>query len=127
MLGNRIDTGVRGADSCIKNTNETFMYIPLIPTLKNIFQNAAVRKLVTEEKPSQNQDFLRTYMDGTQFKTHPFLTHYNHCIRLSLYCDEIECANAIGSKSSIHKISVFYFTMQNFLLFTTTVSKIFFC
>lgn len=61
MLGNRVDTGIRGTDSCLKNINETFMYVPIIPTLKNIFQKASVRKLVSDETPSTNLDFFRTY------------------------------------------------------------------
>lgn len=123
MLGSRSETGRSLTESCLKNVNETFMYIPIIPTLKNIFQNQSVRKLIDNEQPSSDTDFLHSFKDGTQFKTHSFLQCHKNSIRISLYCDEIECANAIGSKSAIHKISVFYFTIQNFTSYVNSDIK----
>ncbi|KAK3920373.1 Zinc finger protein SHOOT GRAVITROPISM 5, partial [Frankliniella fusca] len=92
---------------------ETFQYVSLIDTLKIIVRNNFLRGLIENEEPSTDGVF-RSFKDGSDFKNNTFLQKYPKAVRLILYQDDLEVANALGSKDTIHKLGCFYFSVQNF-------------
>jgi hypothetical protein len=52
------------------------------------------------------------YKDGDVFKTHPLFSK-EPSIRINLYYDDLEVANGLGSKATIHELGVIYFVLDN--------------
>ncbi|KAK3924486.1 Zinc finger protein 181, partial [Frankliniella fusca] len=102
------------------NTNEyvptqvsmTCEYIPIIESLKLIIKNPELRHLIESDQASED-GVLRSYLDGNKAKDNPILRRHPNVIRIQLYVDDIETASALGSRTIIHKLTAFYFTIQN--------------
>ncbi|KAK3932996.1 Heat-inducible transcription repressor [Frankliniella fusca] len=91
----------------------TFQYIPIIDTLRLILSNPKLRELIELEQPSKD-GVLRSYLDGTRVKTNNLIQQFPNTIRLQLNWDDLEVVNPLGSKTVIHKLAAFYFSIQNF-------------
>lgn len=68
--------------------------------------------MILTECPSKNNN-LKSYIDGQQFKNHAFFMKYPNALRLTVYFDDVEITNPLGTKCKIHEIGAFYFTIQN--------------
>ncbi|KAK3916414.1 Nucleoporin NUP145 [Frankliniella fusca] len=90
----------------------TFEYIPIIETLKLILKNPKLRHLIEIEQASED-GVMRSYLDGSRSKTNPIITRHPRVIRIQLYCDDVETASALGSRTIIHKLLAIYFSIQN--------------
>lgn len=91
---------------------ETFQYISITKTLQSILSAASLRNLIEGEQRSA-AGFLAGYKDGQQFVEHGMFNGHPNTIRITLYYDDVEVANPIGSKRVIHKLGVFYFSIDN--------------
>lgn len=87
-------------------------YISVIETLKLLHSNPKFRALVANEKRSEDGVF-RSYLDGSRAKENAIIRKYPNILRIQLYWDDVEVVNALGSKTTIHKIAAFYFCIQN--------------
>ncbi|KAK3929434.1 Zinc finger protein 423 [Frankliniella fusca] len=114
MLGSRIENRFNASARMFLPTTvlETFQYISLIDTLTLIVRNAYLRNLILSEEPSSDGGY-RNYKDGSDFKRNRFLQKFKYAIRIILYYDDLEIANALGSKDTIHRLGCFYFSIQN--------------
>ncbi|KAK3924430.1 Zinc finger protein 322 [Frankliniella fusca] len=90
----------------------SFEYIPVIKTLTLLMKNEKIRNLIDAETASQDGIF-RSYLDGRRAQTHPLVSRFPKILRLQLYWDDVEVVNPLGSKTTIHKIAAFYFSIQN--------------
>lgn len=84
---------------------ETFMYIPIIETLKLIFRNPETRKLLNDSQP-ENQYFkeYNSYRSGESYKKSDYFNEFPDAIRLDLYQDDVELGNALSSRAGINKV-----------------------
>lgn len=62
---------------------------------------------------SNDKDYTH-FIDGEVYKNHPFFKENESAIQLQIYFDEFEVCNPLGSRSGVHKIEAFYFTILNF-------------
>ena len=90
----------------------SFEYVSVTKTLTVLMSNPKIRAFIDSEMPSED-GVSRSYLDGSRAKTHPLLLRFPKIIRLQIYWDDIEVVNPLGSKTSIHKIAAFYFSIQN--------------
>lgn len=113
-LGDRMDSALNKKTCAYepKQIVETLQYIPVIEVLKMILSNQKVRKAIDDEAPSSD-GMLRSFLDGKYFKVHVFFQKYKNALRIKLYYDELEIVNPLGSKTSIHKLGVFYYQINN--------------
>ncbi|KAE8742811.1 hypothetical protein FOCC_FOCC011669 [Frankliniella occidentalis] len=95
-----------------KQVSETFQYVSLIDTLTLIVRNAYFRNLILSETQSEDGVY-RSYKDGSDFANNRFLRKYPHALRIVLYYDGLEIANALGSKDVVHQLGCFYISIQN--------------
>lgn len=125
LLGYRTDTAIQNAENIAKSVPETFQYIPITKTLTCLIKNEDVRNLIESEKisPDEESSQIKNYTDGVQYKKSNYFQRYSNALRIILYYDDIEVVNPIGSKTSIHKLGIFYFTLQNFPLHISTSSE----
>lgn len=90
----------------------SFQHVSLIETLTLLLNNPKIKKLIEDERPSTD-GVMRSYLDGRRAKSHSLVCRYPNIIRLQLYWDDVEVANPLGSKTSIHKLAAFYYQIQN--------------
>ncbi|XP_057323483.1 uncharacterized protein LOC130670103 isoform X2 [Microplitis mediator] len=113
-LGYRIDSILDKSTGTYmpKQVLETCQYVPVIPTLTLVMSSPEIRKAVESEKKSPD-DILASFVDGEYFEIHPLFSRYPHALRLQIYYDELETVNPLGSKTGVHKLGIFYYTIQN--------------
>lgn len=90
---------------------DTFIYIPILETLKFMFRNADVCEKVKAD--TTNTHTYEDFKDGSYFKTHPLFSKHTNALQIQLYYDDFETANPLGSKHSIHKLGCLYFILRN--------------
>jgi len=59
--------------------------------------------LVTHQTSSGT---INDYCDGEHFKTHPLFAACPNALQITLYYDDLEICNALGTKAKIHKLSM---------------------
>ncbi|KAE8737700.1 hypothetical protein FOCC_FOCC016833 [Frankliniella occidentalis] len=91
----------------------SFEYIPVIESLTLAVRNERVRTLIETEQLGSPDGVLRSYLDGRRCKENALISRFPRIIRLQIYWDDVEVVNPLGSKTSIHKIAAFYFSIQN--------------
>ncbi|XP_053097912.1 uncharacterized protein LOC113523917 [Pangasianodon hypophthalmus] len=91
---------------------DTFIYVPILETLKFMCRNSDICDLLREDCRSE-PDTFSDFNDGTYFKTHPLFTTKKHALQIQIYYDDFETANPLGSKHCIHKIGCLYFIVRN--------------
>lgn len=113
FLGSRVDKRLDSETNSFIQAQvpETFECVSLSGTLKKILSNKKLRKKIFRDLKSTD-GLLRTHMDGAEYQDHPLLQEDN-VIHILLYYDELEVANALGSKTVIHKLGVFFFQILN--------------
>lgn len=116
-LGTRLETTIKNGVHSIKTINESFEYIPITSTLESIMRNQNLRDQIDNEPNNNtNSESITSFRDTTTFKNSPFFQSHPNAVRINFYYDDIEICNPIGSRSSFHKLAMFYFTIQNFPL-----------
>ncbi len=92
---------------------DSWQYIPLESTLKAVLsQEGVLQELLAPER--KNDGLVRDFSDGAICGNHPLVTDRTKLpVILELYYDDIEPANQLGSKATVHKIGIFYFTIRN--------------
>lgn len=91
---------------------DTFVYIPILETLKFMCRNSNICKLLGEVNISK-ADRYEDFCDGSYFKTHPLFSKQQNALQIQLYYDDFETANPLGSKRGVHKIGALYFVLRN--------------
>ena len=94
-----------------KVVTETFQYIPVLDVLKLVLK-PDVQDLIDREKTSP-PGYFRGYQDGQQYQQHGIFKTHPKALRLQLFYDDEEVTNPLGSKTGIHKLGLFYYTIQN--------------
>lgn len=92
--------------------NDTFVYIPILETIKFMCQNSDICRLLGDtciKRPDRYQDFC----DGSCFKMHPLFSKHQNSLQIQLFYDDFETANPLGSKRGVHKIGALYFVLRN--------------
>ena len=114
LPGSRYDQHLDKSSCTLKQNlvTETYQYISITKTLQAILSSASLRTLIENEQRSQN-GFLSGYKDGQQYTEHGMFNGHPNTIRITLYYDDVEVANPLGSKRVIHKLGMFYFSIDN--------------
>ena len=92
--------------------SKTYCYIPVVKTLKSLFQNDTVKNQFFNPEPYSPAGVYCDLKDGAVFKNNALLQQ-NNSINLILYQDSFEIVNPLGSARKKHKLLAFYFTLGN--------------
>lgn len=93
-----------------------FQYIPFSDTIAALFKREDFRKVYFEYNSRNHVCADDSYVDvccGDVMKENQLFQSDLLAIRLHISADEFEICNPIGSKATIHKLTAFYFTIQN--------------
>ena len=77
----------------------------------DMYDTVAQCTYIQVERGHQSTDgILRDYCDGRVFAEHTLFQAHPTALQICLYYDDLELCNPLGSKRSIHKIGIFYWT-----------------
>jgi hypothetical protein len=102
-------TEFAGTESVV-NEELQYHYVPILDTLKNYLEQPDVWASC-QLQPNPNP-VLQSFTDGSIYSSCEHARNANF-IRIHLYSDEAEICNPIGSRKTVHKLSVFYFLVGN--------------
>lgn len=101
-LGARSDSMGDGNQRMVSTTMQ---YVPIIATLTSA--------LHPHKRAIKSSDgLLRDYIDGMQYAKDKFFMEHPDALQLTLYNDDIEIANPLGSKAGVHKLTMFYMSVK---------------
>lgn len=81
-----------------KQVRDSFQYFPFQKKFNILFSNAKFRLMYFAERRSTD-GLIRSQRDGTSFSINPIFVKYPFALRLQLWCDEVEHAGSLGSKT----------------------------
>lgn len=113
MLGVRFDMRRNKATGTYSQVpvKDTFIYVPILETLKFMCRNSEICKLLAETMTTKNS--FDDFRDGSYFKTHPLFSKHKNALQIQIFYDDFEPANPLGSKRGIHKVGALYFVLRN--------------
>jgi hypothetical protein len=83
---------------------------PSVLEVLKLVLKPCVQNLIEKSSPP---GFLRGSQDGLQYQQHGIFKIHPRALRLQLSYDDVEVMNPIGSKADVHKLGLFYYTIQN--------------
>lgn len=92
---------------------DKFAYVPILETLKTIFQNPELPDMVKPRHISKEGVYI-DLRDATYLKESPLFSIKKDALQIQLFYDDFETANPLGSKKGLHKLGAIYFTLRNF-------------
>lgn len=126
LLGERAVRKQSGKKCFVVAKTDYAYYIPIIENIKNWLSNERIQHMVLSPPECMHGDegFLVDFCCGDILRQHDVLMNGN-TLPLILYYDEIDVCNPIGTRASVHKLGMFYFTFGNIdLKFRSRLSAI---
>lgn len=94
-----------------------FQYISITKTIVSIFQRPDFREVYLNFNESNEKKavpgFYSDFSSGSIFKTNDLFQTHPNSLQIQIATDDFEVCNPLGSKSTLHKISAFYFSIRN--------------
>ncbi|KAL3981345.1 alpha-tectorin [Sarotherodon galilaeus] len=115
VLGTRFDSRrnkITGTFDQVIVTDR-FAYVPILETLKTIFQNHHVVDMFKSRNMSR-EGVYADLIDAAYVKRCPLFSAEKDALQIQLFYDDFETANPLGSKKGVHKLGAIYFTLRNF-------------
>ncbi len=108
-----IQLGYRNEEGKLKE--DTFQYVPILKTIATILAQKPLYDQIYKQKATFDNppSLLKQFSDGIRFQKSEFFKQNPDALQISLYYDDLEVANPLGSKSAIHKLALFYMTILN--------------
>lgn len=85
--------------------------VPFLPQLTALLSMPEVQECLRDG--NINNLLLSDYYDGCYIQNHEFLAAHKNCLCFSIYTDDFEVVNPIGTHRKKHKITAFYWTLLN--------------
>lgn len=89
----------------------SFMYVPLIPTLKSLLSHKDIQSFITN--PTENSRDISDYKCGTAYKSNALFQTSDSTLQIKLYLDDFQVVNPLGNRTKTHKICGLYWTLGN--------------
>lgn len=95
--------------------NETFQYIPLLPSLQHLLSNSDIlEKVIHTHKTQENILGVVQYKNkGWNLLQRSFFSGKDLKLSISLYVDDFEVCNPLGTSRKTHKLCGVYWILNN--------------
>ncbi|CAF4139050.1 unnamed protein product, partial [Adineta steineri] len=98
-------------------TGNKAYYIPIRDVLMSLFQKKDFYECIKKEKKYishfHEQDIIYHYRNSEIGRQHPILKIKENTLSLQLYCDDIGVVNPLMGKNAAHKLTTFYFSIDD--------------
>lgn len=110
VIGQRLNTVMKGGISVLKPFNSTEQFIPLRNVLKTIFslKNILTETLDHMRSLKNESEILTNFIQGTYWKSKIKKHKGRIVLPLFMFFDDYESGNVLGSHSGIHKLGAVY-------------------
>ncbi len=101
---------------CQRMVFDTWQYVPIAKTLEVVLSQREIADSVQNSFNNCRADgIIEEFEDALLFRklNKSFADKAHRTIALDIYYDDIETTNPLGSKTTIHKVGVFYFVIRN--------------
>ena len=94
-------------------------YVPIQQSIKHLLNKPDVISYLVDNlndnitQTKNDPDLMLTYRDGTGAKDNPSLKLYPNSFLIQLYSDGIGVTNPIGPKKDEHKLTLYYFVLED--------------
>ena len=99
--------------------NKTFQYVPILESLQVLLSRKdIVDKIVSHHKTQRETEtgkkiVYRSYKDGLHFKENSLLSVEDLSLSITLYADDFEVCNPLGTSRKTHKLCAVYWVLSN--------------
>ena len=111
-LGTVLVRRKKGANKILTEKAQTFIYIPIIKSLEQLFSNKRIAELIFAKKEF-SEGFYYDITDGEWFKEDQYFKDHPDALMVIIFHDELEICNPLGSRASVHKVDMFYYIFAN--------------
>lgn len=112
-IGTKLVRKKSGCRRIISDKEETFVYIPILDSLKQLLSNERIASMILKEPELCREGTFYDICDGAIYKNDEFYANHKNALMLLLYHDELEVCNPLGSKAGKHKVDMYYYTLAN--------------
>ncbi|XP_028418281.1 uncharacterized protein LOC114543534 [Dendronephthya gigantea] len=113
LLGQQIKRVPKRNKRILVEKEESFIYIPIIESLKQLFTNKTLAKVIFRKPNTCNDEILYDICDGEFFKNDRLFVDHKDALIIIIYHDALEVCNPLGSHTGTHKVDMFYYTLGN--------------
>lgn len=113
VLGIREENILKNSIYIKKNVKETFQYISIKKSIEKILNIGNIYEEILNRPLNNDPNSIESFFDSEIYKNHPLFKEFPDTLAIQLYLDDVEVTNPLGSKTKIHKICNFYFTLLN--------------
>lgn len=100
-----------GKEDVIKTDVEA-MFVPFRDSLVQLYRNQEIRQFLNAPVEISN-DKYKCVRDGKVWKNDEFFKLHPAALIIEFYYDDVELVNALGSRTGVHKVTNFYWTLLN--------------
>lgn len=93
--------------------SHTVVYIPILKLLSEILKRDEVLHELRVNGSSEKSGTYKSCLDGDYFKTNEILSHEHVSLCITLYIDDFEVCNPIGTSRKKHKVCGVYWILAN--------------
>lgn len=99
--------------------NKTFQYISILKSLQVLLNRTdIIDKIVSNhgtqrQRESGNETLYRSYKDGQHCKENGLLSEKDLSLSITLYADDFEVCNPLGTSRKTHKLLAVYWILEN--------------
>ena len=105
-IGTRRNVSATGVQQTV---DVTAQYVSVVDTLSNIKPDTRSNW----SHPLSLPTTMKSYEDTATFQYSDFYRAHPSAFRLTLYHDDIECGNNVGSRAGVNKLTMFYMAVNN--------------
>lgn len=113
ILGIREENVLKDSIYIKKNITETFQYIPIKKSIEKILNIGNNYEYILNRPINSDPNSIESFFDSEIYKNHQLFNDFPDTLAIQIYLDDVEVTNPLGSKTKIHKICNFYFTVLN--------------
>ena len=93
----------------VSQKEDSIQYVPIESTLRAILSHEDVLALILQQNKNNNGVY-KSFRNGAAYKNNLFLNSTPSVFEVCIY----RIVNPLGNKTHKHKISAFYFVLENF-------------
>lgn len=113
LLGKTIVSRKKKNKVVLSEETETFIYIPILDSLKQLLGNNRIRDLILRPVKLLSDGVYYDICDGSVFKSDKYFIDHPDALQIILYHDEVEVCNPLGNKAGVHKLDMYYYSIAN--------------